>query len=475
MDSMTGQPPAVSITPSNPEQAKYLKLWGEFPQYRGVAPGEGAAGIFLQQARPPAGSDVIDFGAGTGRGALMLAAMGAMRVTMLDFASNCLDPEVAECLQSQPQAMSFLQHDLTRPVPVRAAYGFCTDVMEHIPPDDVRKVLANILGAAERVFFQVSLVDDVMGALIGAPLHLTVKPAAWWLQELQELGAVVTWAHSDSTDLQVLCSTWGDAGEIIGRGRINVGNDAAMANVRANLAAGWQNVKPHDLQDREVILLAGGPSMLQHVDEIRELRAAGAALVTVNGAFDWAISQGLTPSMQVVLDARPFNARFTRTVLPRTVYMMASQVHPDTLEGLPKDRTYLWHSGLDDATEALVRDTTGACYYVPGGSTVVLRAIPLLRMLGFANIHIFGFDSCVAGDRHHAYDQAENDAEPTFPVTCGGRTFRCTSWQMSQAAEFRDLVKFLGDLVSLNVVGDGLIAHMINHAASFAHSPLILE
>jgi hypothetical protein len=40
----------------------------------------------------------------------------------------------------------------------------------------------------------------------------------------------------------------------------------------------------------------------------------------------------------------------------------------------------------------------------------VLRAFPLLRMLGYTQFHVFGFDSCVQEDgTHHAYPQPEND------------------------------------------------------------------
>jgi hypothetical protein len=81
---------------------------------------------------------------------------------------------------------------------------------------------------------------------------------------------------------------------------------------------------------------------------------------------------------------------------------------------------------------------------------------------------LFGFDSCVEPDAHHAYAQAENDAEPTFPVVCGGRTFQCTAWMISQSQEFCDLVGFLGDEVELAVYGDGLIAHIVKTGASFS-------
>jgi SAM-dependent methyltransferase len=462
-----GTIPTVSIKPTNPERAKYQRVW-ERKEYREVAPGELSAVSFLTQARMPRDADVLDFGCGTGRGAMMIALIGGARVHMLDFAPNCLDPEVQQALTTQNGRLTFDICDLTRPIPWSAAYGYCTDVMEHIPPEDVLVVLKNVLASAEHVYFQIACVPDELGALIGEPLHLTVQPPAWWFKQLTGLGAVIHWAESNDEYCRIYCTAWQQAGDLIRDGKVNVGQEIADLQVRENVLAGWQHAQPYDLQEREIVLLAGGPSMKEHVRDIFRMRADGAFLVTVNGSYDWAMDQGLAPSAQIVLDAREFNARFTRRPHPTCRYLIASQVHPKTLEGLPRERTYLWHSGVSEDNEALIREKTGQFFPVPGGSTVVLRALPLLRMLGFRKIHLFGFDSCVSASAHHAYPQPENDDEATMPLTCGGRTFICTPWMISQASEFRDLVRLLGDEVELAVYGEGLIAHMIKHGADLA-------
>lgn len=474
----TGYAPAVLIQPIvkpeavNPELSKYERMWAH-DAYREVSPGEHWAQLFLQQAKPPRDSEAIDFGCGTGRGAWMLCLFGGMRVKMIDFAANCLDPEVAESCITQATRISFQVGDLTKPIAAKAAYGYCCDVMEHIPPKDVKTVLANILDAANHVFFGIATEPDKMGVLIGEQLHLTVQPLAWWEAQLKELGAVVHWSQDFDGGCAIYCSAWKNAKDIVKIGRINTDEAVVDAQVKANIEAGWGHALPHDKQDREVVLLAGGPSMAAAVDEIKALREAGCAVVTVNGAYEWAIAQGIKVSAQIVLDAREFNARFTRTVLPDCKYLIASQVHPSTLDGLPRDRTLLWHSGVNEEAEALIRREAGAFYPIPGGSTVVLRAIPLLMMLGFRRMHLFGFDSCVSEGGHHAYAQAENDNEFVMPVTCGGRTFTCTPWMLSQATEFMDLVKFLGDEVELDVRGDGLIATILKTGADLADLPAI--
>jgi hypothetical protein len=101
----------------------------------------------------------------------------------------------------------------------------------------------------------------------------------------------------------------------------------------------------------------------------------------------------------------------------------------------------------------------------------MLRAIPLLRMLGFKRFHLYGFDSCLT-DEHHAYAQPENDSEHVVSATVGGRVFRCHVWMLSQAQEFIDLVKFMGDEIDLQVHGDGLISHIIETGAAIDDSTL---
>lgn len=512
---------AFNVPPEvvNPEAAKYQKLWGMGDEYREVAPGELWATTFLQIARPDHDAEVIDFGCGTGRGAIHLALFGGMKATMLDFTTNCLDSFVADACVSQPERIKFVQHDLTKSSPLRATYGYCCDVMEHIPTEDVQTVLKNILECSHHVFFGISTEQDIKGALINEVLHLTVKPLDWWVEQIKQAGAVVHWAQAQGEACAVYCSSWKDAGELVKNGVLNVAEEILDQHVRQNVEAGWNNIRPYNTQPRELIILAGGPSMAGQLDKIKELRAdrwelrdtegvifghtaysteslawqacdffagakpglkphkmQGCGLVTVNGAYNWAIENGLVPSTQIVLDGREFNKRFVQPQVETCMYLMASQVDPKTLEGLPHERTWLWHSGISEENERFIREKTGEYFPVPGGSTVVLRAIPLLRMMGYTRFHMFGFDSCVMeGGTHHSYLQPENDNQMTIPISCGGREFQCVPWMVAQASEFREIVQFMGDAVELAVYGDGLIAHMLATGAEFAEEERISQ
>ena len=175
------------------EQQKYERMWA-FPGYRTHSPGEASAQAFLEFGLEP-GASLLDIGCGTGRAGVKFKAAG-LDVTLMDFTDNSRD--------YQAMTLPFLQHDITQPFPVKARYGYCTDVMEHIPTPDVPRVLRNILHATATCFFQISTVPDAMGALINQDLHLTVQPMAWWREQIEACGGCVVWAQETPCDVQLV-------------------------------------------------------------------------------------------------------------------------------------------------------------------------------------------------------------------------------------------------------------------------------
>lgn len=491
-----------------PENELYEKMWS-MPEYRKFSPGENVAQVFLEQAQPRKLATVLDLGCGTGRGGYMLAVLGGMNVTFVDFAGNALDEDILPALESQSHVMRFVKASLAEPLPMMAEYGFCTDVMEHIPPEQVKTVLINCLKACQHVFFQIATEDDVMGKLVGHALHLSVHPFDWWLKQLQELDCVVHWSKDTPGTAMFYVTAWSTGHAVVDYGVLNTSEEQVKAQVRANITHGctpvmdgqgvikWEptdeafmQIVPHETNDMEVMVLGGGPSLALFEDEIRQKRKEGAKLVTMNGAYNWCLERGIGPiSAQIVVDGREFNSRFTRPVSRNenfpgaepVKYLIASQVHPDVLEGLPVDSTWLWHTTAD-----MFRDELNARYArwygIPGGSTVLLRALPLLRVLGFHQFHLYGVDSCIARSGEngeiimdHAYAQPENPAEKIVPVNIGGKVFACYMWHVAQAQQFIDLIRFMGHEMELNIPGDGLLAFILAHGAAEFDKSVFLQ
>lgn len=162
------------------EKAKYEKMW-EVDRYRKDAPGED----HVERARKYfLGQKVIDFGCGTGRAAQKLQDLH-YHVTGIDHASNCRD---------QGTTFKFIEACLWElPISLHCDWGFCTDVMEHIPTEKVMDVLKEINSACrDGVYFNIATSPDVMGSIIGQRLHLTVMAKEEWQKALKAFWADVS-------------------------------------------------------------------------------------------------------------------------------------------------------------------------------------------------------------------------------------------------------------------------------------------
>lgn len=282
---------------------------------------------------------------------------------------------------------------------------------------------------------------------------------------------------------------------LFGSGTLNVPRETIIENVRSNLQRHVPQLSVHAPTDRLVALVAGGWSLNETFHELRDLYFAGVPMVALNGSGNWLMEHNIRPAMQVVMDARPDNRVFIEEPIPRCKYFLASQCDP-TLFELCKDReTYIFHilsqeaeeedqedgnveslvpsedkeGPNDDVERALIRE-----YYrdrwclVPGGGTIGTRSISLARILGYQLMHVFGLDSCLSPDgANHAYKQDWNKPDKKQQdVWCGMREFRCSNWHIGQADQFHKYITACGNHFTLNVHGDGLIAHMMKIGAT---------
>lgn len=459
------------------ESAKYELMWAK-PEYRRTAPGEYFVDDFLCLSKPSKHDVVIDFGCGTGRGAMMIHAKTPATVLMTDFAENCLDQDVRESLNDR---LTFRRHDLTIPLDVEGCIGFCTDVMEHIPPEQVDLVLSNIVTAATKVYFNISTVPDHMGALIGEHLHLTVETHEQWKERLERLGFRVDYEKDLGCASVFYGSAYINGDEVAKRSTINTPEEVLRSNILRNLELGLREIVPHKAQpDQVVYLLAGGPSLNDYESQIIEWGKTGNPIVTMNGTYNWLIERGVRPAMQVLLDAREFNRRFVSPIIDNCKYMVSSQCDPDTLASLPREQTWLWHSGQSDIVKEVMdeyaaKQQNGREWYpVYGGTAVCECALTILAMLGYRKVEVFGWDSCLREGKHHAYEQKENDYTNTLTMTVGGKKFKCHGWMVVQANEIPRYVRHVLSKVEgfeMVVHGDGLIAHMLQHYAALGKEP----
>jgi hypothetical protein len=156
------------------EREKYAAVWS-LPQYHNTSPGKRHAELFGRMVQPERGLSVLDIGCGAGEGGKALKELHGLNVEYLDQVKvGSLAP--------------FIEQPLWKPITAKFSYGYCCDVMEHIPTEFTMLCVRNMLDACEQVFFSISFQHDHFGAYVGEALHLTVKPFTWWRDCLGEMG-----------------------------------------------------------------------------------------------------------------------------------------------------------------------------------------------------------------------------------------------------------------------------------------------
>ena len=249
---------------------------------------------------------------------------------------------------------------------------------------------------------------------------------------------------------------------------MNMDIETIMNNVQTNIERFLPQVKSYPINKQKIVLVAGGPSLKSTFEDLQKQIKNGAKVVAVNNTHNWLLDRGIKPSAMVMVDARSTNVRFVQRPIASCKYMIASQCDPSVFDALEGFNTWVWHAKNGDGEE-IVLDNYYMGYYLPivGGSTVILRAIWLFRMLGFVSMDVYGFDSCLLDGKHHAYAQPENDNSEVQKVICAGKEFYASPWMLSQADDFMHFIKKLGEHFELNVHGNGLISHIIHEGAGY--------
>jgi SAM-dependent methyltransferase len=155
------------------ESDKYRAVWGN-KRYREFSPGERHVADAIEWMTPEPGATFTDWGCGTGRASDFIYRKG-YKPRLVDIAKNAYLgelPFVEACLWSLPDDLGATD------------YGFCADVMEHIPTDNVDAVFAGIAARTRvKCYFQIALFHDSQFTGNG-PLHLSVFPPEWWQEKI---------------------------------------------------------------------------------------------------------------------------------------------------------------------------------------------------------------------------------------------------------------------------------------------------
>lgn len=210
--------------------------------------------------------------------------------------------------------------------------------------------------------------------------------------------------------------------------------------------------------DGHMVIVGSGPSVADHVEEIRAEQALGRPVMAIKGAHDWLVDRGITPDLWVSMDSQDKIVEGVRKKSKETCYLPASKVSPVVLDWLNDVQVVVWHAWM--GTQDVTQFPEGECL-VGGGSTSGLRGVTLSWLMGFRRVILYGFDSCLkAGAKRVNGDKPEQWCM-TMQAGILGPVRMCDASMASQAAEFEALTFGAMPGLKVKVVGDGLLADIM--------------
>jgi uncharacterized Rossmann fold enzyme len=232
-------------------------------------------------------------------------------------------------------------------------------------------------------------------------------------------------------------------------------DESNSANIRSALARNLPELAPAICpNDGTFVIVGSGPSVVDHLEDIREEAALGRPICAIKGTHDWLIENGIEPNLFLSVEPR---VRPLKLRSQNTVYLLASRCAPELFDQLKDHKVMVWHSwSMEPECEVWA-----GRFGIGGGTTSGLRAVNVGYVLGFRKFVMYGMDSCLAQDKDTKRFTGEVVGDGLIvDVRVGDRTFYCNGALAQQANEFQNLYQGMPD-ATIEAKGDGLISAIL--------------
>lgn len=251
-------------------------------------------------------------------------------------------------------------------------------------------------------------------------------------------------------------------------------SSTAYANLKKNIKLGlpkletlpeYRVIKGHN---NPIALVGGGPSLRNNLDSLREFKT----IIACGSVHDYLISENIIPTYAAICDPDPISLNYYKNLHPDVKYLISSGFDSDSIKHFKDHQLVLWHCHSNDYDRAEIEELEGTIYHgISGGCTVGLRSINISLMLGYTNLHMFGFDSCMSDEECHAYavSQTEKDGfGKLWTVKLrdiikddgegpGDKVYKCLGYQLAQADNFKSFFMHFGKTFTPTFHGEGLL------------------
>lgn len=229
-------------------------------------------------------------------------------------------------------------------------------------------------------------------------------------------------------------------------------DDQLLDHIKGAMRRKIPHFFPSPHHDHEIVCVGSGPSVRNHVEEIRKLKDGGAYVMAIKAAHDFLIGHGIVPHIAIMVDPQPHIIQCFQKKRDDVVYFVASQCHPEVFDYFSDSKVVLWHllTGKEGEKRAINNEPA-----LGGGSTSGMRAITLSWGMGFRRLHLFGYDSCLSG-KELKIDGTTHDGPP-MQLWISGKEFLCNPPMAAQVTEFEKVLNAFMGQMQVKVYGDGAI------------------
>lgn len=252
----------------------------------------------------------------------------------------------------------------------------------------------------------------------------------------------------------------GSSLEIVVQG--NTDNETIKKNIAYSMTTGNQIItKPETAHDLTAIIVGGGSSLGDNLVDLKNFATReDCKVVALNNSWRYLVAKTIPVDIHILLDARAENAAFvpSKYVAESLEFKQyyATQCHEDVIDAA--ENAILWHANTPEIPDAFLDKDM---FWIGSGTTVGIRAIPLLYTLGYRKFRLYGYDSSYSNDGEgHVYKQAINDSDRIIEVEAEGRKFKTTAWMVTQTEEFLEVMAHFTNLgCEFTILGDGLLPY----------------
>lgn len=206
-----------------------------------------------------------------------------------------------------------------------------------------------------------------------------------------------------------------------------------------------------------VAIVGGGPSLRS---ELENLKAFPGSIIGCGSVHDYLIDQGIPPKYHTLVDPDPIVTQWLTKPHTDVTYLVASQCHPDVFTRLSGHDIRLWHAFVirDDGTGFISFNGEPT---IPGGDFVIGRAWPMAAVMGYSDLHFYGFDCSfpIGCKSQHAYDYEWAREEPCWATAeHTGEKFATTPGWMAQLNVFMKMLASSAGRFTVTIHGESLAA-----------------